>query len=164
MGVEVGVVGVVGDGSVGSGGSVGDGSVRSGGVGVGSGVPTTLPTTHSSSLPDLVLSDGIVIRYNTSVVALSGRNPKELHPGEIYIGRNQFQGGWKMSKSIWENPYPVKQHGLVESLRLFREYIRGRPDLMARLPELKGQTLACWCHKNKGGNHCHGDVLMGLME
>jgi hypothetical protein len=30
-----------------------------------------------------------------------------------------------------------------------------QPDLMARLPELKGKVLGCWCAPEA----CHGDIL-----
>ena len=35
-----------------------------------------------------------------------------------------------------------------------------RPDLLARLGELRGKRLACWCAPKS----CHGDVLAELAE
>jgi hypothetical protein len=32
------------------------------------------------------------------------------------------------------------------------------PDLLARLPELRGKVLGCWCHPEQ----CHGDTLAEL--
>lgn len=43
--------------------------------------------------------------------------------------------------------------------------MRSSPELMARLGELRGKTLGCWC-KNKGGKgkRCHGDTLVKLVK
>lgn len=71
----------------------------------------------------------------------------------LYIGRNLCMGGWKLKKSKWHNPYPVKQYGLEESLRLFEIHLR--ENLLQDIHELKGQVLGCWCKPND----CHGDLL-----
>jgi hypothetical protein len=34
------------------------------------------------------------------------------------------------------------------------------PDILARIPELKGKRLGCWCKPDA----CHGDVLIELVE
>lgn len=36
---------------------------------------------------------------------------------------------------------------------------RARATILARLPELRGKNLACWC---KPGDPCHADVLLEL--
>jgi hypothetical protein len=44
---------------------------------------------------------------------------------------------------------------------MYERYIlEERPDLVERLPELKGKILACWCTPEP----CHGDVLLSLAE
>ncbi|MBX6723654.1 MAG: DUF4326 domain-containing protein, partial [Dactylosporangium sp.] len=42
----------------------------------------------------------------------------------------------------------------------YEAWLRTRPDLMARLPELRGRVLACWCAPKP----CHGDVLARLAD
>lgn len=69
--------------------------------------------------------------------------------------------------SDWGNPYShlpnTKAQFMVESreeaIEKYREYIQTRPDLIARLHELKGKTLGCWCVPKR----CHGDILVELV-
>jgi hypothetical protein len=74
----------------------------------------------------------------------------------VYIGRRDPYGRW--SQSDWHNPYTVKKHGLGEALRLYEEGLLKNSDLRARIPELKGRALACWCKPYR----CHGDILARL--
>lgn len=70
---------------------------------------------------------------------------------DVFIGR----------PSCWGNPFYLKaaqNRGLVISR--YREWIKKQPDLLARLPELKGKRLGCYCAPLP----CHGDVLVELCE
>jgi hypothetical protein len=75
---------------------------------------------------------------------------------DVYIGR----------PSPWGNPFSHLDGTLAqfkvasrdEAVDKFREWLLANPVLMARLPELKGKVLACWCHPKR----CHGDVLAEL--
>jgi Domain of unknown function (DUF4326) len=68
---------------------------------------------------------------------------------DVYIGR----------PGIWGNPFAVgKDGGREEVIAKYEKYLRGRPDLMRRLPELRGKVLGCWCAPKA----CHGDVLARL--
>lgn len=75
---------------------------------------------------------------------------------DIYVGRG----------SIWGNPYShlhgTKAQHIVktrqEAVECYRQYILNRSDLLARLPELKGKVLGCYCKPLA----CHGDVLVEL--
>jgi hypothetical protein len=77
---------------------------------------------------------------------------KRVHgvpPGAVYIGR----------PSIWGNPFVIDQDGnRAEVVAKFREHVLRSPQLMARLHELKGKHLVCWCAPQA----CHGDVLLEL--
>jgi hypothetical protein len=78
----------------------------------------------------------------------------------VYIGRYQFWGaGRHFPKSIWHNPFLVKHYGREEAIRLYEDHVRSSPGLMARLPELRGKVLACWCAPQR----CHGSVLLRLV-
>ena len=84
-----------------------------------------------------------------------------LHDPFVYIGRFQFWGaGRHFAASIWQNPFSAKRYGREEALRLFEDYARTNPRLMARVPELRGKVLACWCAPPLA---CHGDVLLRLI-
>ena len=74
-------------------------------------------------------------------------------PYDVYIGRGRG--------SVWGNPYRMGEDGDRQTvIRKYREYLHSNPSLMAKLPELKGKTLGCWCAPEA----CHGDVLVELLE
>lgn len=78
----------------------------------------------------------------------------------VYIGRNMSFYVPGATGSKWANPFSVKRYGREECLRLYRDYILSRPELLNSLEELRGKTLGCWCHPEK----CHGDVLIELLN
>ena len=60
--------------------------------------------------------------------------------------------------SKWGNPYKVADYGRPEAVRLYKEHLRRRPELVeAARRELRGRDLACWCAP---GVECHADLLM----
>jgi len=52
----------------------------------------------------------------------------------------------------------------------YRQWIQHQPKLLARLPELRGKVLGCWCAPKGGlpgninGHICHGEVLAALAD
>lgn len=58
----------------------------------------------------------------------------------------------------WASPFTVGPDGdRSEVIARYRRYLFGeRPDLVARLDELRGKRLACWCPPKP----CHGDALV----
>jgi len=80
-------------------------------------------------------------------------NPRVVHckkaPFDTYIGR----------PGIWGNLFIIGQDGSrTDVVAKYKAWILLQPDLLARLPELKGKTLGCWCAPQA----CHGDVLVDL--
>ncbi len=80
-------------------------------------------------------------------------------PFDVYIGR----------PGPWGNPYSHLSDGTLakfvvksrdEAILKYREYVLGNDELMAKLPELKGKVLGCWCKPKS----CHGDVLAELAD
>lgn len=70
---------------------------------------------------------------------------------DVYIGRG----------SCWGNPYVIGIHGdRAEVIARYEAWIRTQPQLLARLPELKGKVLGCFCAPKA----CHGEVLIRLLE
>jgi hypothetical protein len=70
-------------------------------------------------------------------------------PYDVYIGR----------PSIWGNPFIIGEDGTrSQVIAKYRAWILEQPYLIAKLPELTGKTLGCWCKPNA----CHGDVLVEL--
>lgn len=75
----------------------------------------------------------------------------------VYIGMETWQGKIKHSQSPWGNPYHRSKYGsLQRRLDLYARHLDARPELTARLPELVGMVLCCWCAPAA----CHGDVLL----
>ena len=86
-------------------------------------------------------------------------NIRSGEPYDVYIGRANRRYG--LPQSPWANPYKIGRDGSREEvIARYEDYIRGRPDLLARLPELRGRVLACWCAPEP----CHGDVLARLAD
>ena len=68
----------------------------------------------------------------------------------VYIGR----------PSIWGNPYNIGPDGTREEvIAKYEEYVREKPELMAKIHTLSNATLGCWCKPKE----CHGDILVKLI-
>jgi hypothetical protein len=81
-----------------------------------------------------------------------GRVPE----GAYYAGR----AAPGLKQSPLHNPYPVKVHGLDQSLALYRAHLLSRPDLLelaSMVIRFAGQDMACWCDLDRP---CHVDVLL----
>ena len=74
----------------------------------------------------------------------------------IYIGdavrHTQYQ------RSPWFNPTKGRKTDHDRAIAQYRSYILERPDLLKRLPELRGKVLGCWCYPKA----CHGNILIEL--
>jgi Domain of unknown function (DUF4326) len=78
-------------------------------------------------------------------------------PYDIYIGRTYG----KLKDTGWGNPFVVGVDGdRARVIYMYKEFILGQPELLSRLHELKGKTLACWCSPLA----CHGDLLAILAD
>jgi len=77
---------------------------------------------------------------------------KHIHgipSGAVYVGRG----------SPWGNPFRVGRDGDRETVvRLYCEWVLEQPDLMARIHELRGKDLVCFCAPKL----CHAMVLREL--
>ena len=68
-------------------------------------------------------------------------------------------GGWKLPKSIWANPFTVKECGSAEiAVAKYKDWIQTQP-VIEQLETLRGKTLGCWCKPKM----CHGDALLELL-
>ncbi|HUQ90770.1 MAG TPA: DUF4326 domain-containing protein [Bryobacteraceae bacterium] len=76
---------------------------------------------------------------------------------DVYIGRAVPRSGLKAS--VWANPFVIGKDGTRgECIAKFRASLLLNPELLQKLPELKGKVLGCWCAPEA----CHGDVLSEL--
>lgn len=87
----------------------------------------------------------------------------KVEPFDIYIGR----------PSEWGNPFSHKSGTLAqfktatvdESITNYEAWLKTQPNLIKRIPELKGKTLGCWCkHPKTPLAPCHGDILAKLAD
>lgn len=83
-------------------------------------------------------------------------------PFDVYIGRRSP----KHSESVWRNPYRIGPDGTREEVIVKHwDYLHRRPELLARVEELRGKRLGCYCRlsteKEPG---CHGDNYIRVLE
>jgi uncharacterized protein DUF4326 len=74
----------------------------------------------------------------------------------VYIGDAVRHTRYR--RSPWFNPAKGRKADHDRAVKEYRSYIAGRPDLLARLPELRGKVLGCWCYPSA----CHGHILIEL--
>lgn len=69
--------------------------------------------------------------------------------GTIPVGRGTRYG----------NPFPVQTYGREDALRLFHHFLDRdeAAEYRARIPDLAGHDLACWCGPDEA---CHADTLL----
>jgi hypothetical protein len=91
-----------------------------------------------------------------TVVNLKGHRDDPDYADVVYVGRAMHRGGWHLDASPFANPFKPGPDGTREEVvEKYRAWLLGRPDLLARLPELRGRTLGCWCVPLP----CHAEVL-----
>lgn len=84
-------------------------------------------------------------------------NIRSGKPYDVLIGR----------PSTWGNPYSHLLHSKApyivrtraEAIAGYQQYLLSRPDLLARLGELEGKVLGCWCLPLA----CHGQILIRFL-
>lgn len=83
-------------------------------------------------------------------------NLKSGQEYDVYIGRPQKNQD--PAECPWGNPFEVRVYGRDKCIEMYKEWFPKQAHLMARLPELKGKRLGCFCTPN----NCHGDFLAQL--
>jgi Domain of unknown function (DUF4326) len=97
----------------------------------------------------------------TTVVTMKGHRDDPAFADVIYVGRAMARGGWQLPASPLANPFRLGSDGSREEVvARYREYLLGRADLLALLPELRGKRLGCWCAPLS----CHADVIAELAD
>jgi Domain of unknown function (DUF4326) len=102
-----------------------------------------------------------VVSGATIVVSLSGHRGDPEFADVVYVGRALYRGGWRLAASPLACPYrPGRDGTRADVVSRYREYLLGRPDLLALLPELRGKRIGCWCAPLL----CHADVIAELAD
>ena len=84
-------------------------------------------------------------------------------PNVVYIGRKHESIPDDVNTDFG-NPFnhdgSCTREGREICKQKYREYIEDKPHLKARIKDLSGQTLACWCTPEP----CHAEILLQLMH
>lgn len=103
-------------------------------------------------------------------------NEMDRYPDAVYIGGAVPRR--RMRASPFANPFRITRPsdlgpGITRHMAclMFRDYLRsserGRT-VLARLPELRGKPLACWCRRSDCSpgafKPCHGDQIVRLLN
>lgn len=73
----------------------------------------------------------------------------EIPSDAVYVGR----------PSMWGNPFKIGVDGDRDTvMQMYENQIQRSPELQAKIPELRGKDLVCWCTPEA----CHADVLLRL--
>ena len=106
-----------------------------------------------------------------SVLNVRGNNKNELETdlNFVYVGRAVQWTKWE--RPFWGNPFTVRQHGHEAAVRFSEEWLHGTAEgrrRLARLHELNGKVLGCWCVDWSGAGEpkrpCHAVVLARLVN
>jgi Domain of unknown function (DUF4326) len=127
----------------------------------------------------LNLSRAGVRRMCSAVAAMSGEEQalrlRLRHGDTVVVSYRDDRHGhlieWATERGLlvridrrtdWGNPFEIPADGdRAEVIAKFaKHYLPYKPGLLARLGELRGKALACWCAPES----CHGDVLKALSE
>ena len=80
----------------------------------------------------------------------------------IYVGRAVPSRG--LADSPFGNPYKLGRDATpadrADVIQKYRSWLLGQRELLRRLHELRGRTLACWCAPEP----CHANVLVELVD
>ncbi|GGV19589.1 hypothetical protein GCM10010495_38460 [Kitasatospora herbaricolor] len=97
----------------------------------------------------------------TTVVNLKGHLDDPDYADVVYVGRPMHRGGWHLAGSPFSCPFrPGRDGTRQEVVDRYRAWLLERPELLARLPELRGHRLGCWCVPEL----CHAQVLAELAD
>lgn len=95
------------------------------------------------------------------MVNLKGHRDDPDFADVVYVGRAMYRGGWHLPGSPLANPFrPGPDGSRAGVVARYREYLLGRPDLLALIPPLRGRRLGCWCAPEP----CHAAVIAELAD
>ncbi len=97
-------------------------------------------------------------RDRTQVVNLKGHRDDPGYADVVYVGRAMHRGGWHLPASPLASPFRPGPDGSGDQVvARYREYLLGRPDLLALL---RGRRLGCWCAPLP----CHAQVIAEIAD
>ena len=95
------------------------------------------------------------------MVNLKGHRDDPAYADVVYVGRRMHRGGWDLEGSPLANPFrPGRDGTRAEVMNKYRDYLLGRPDLVAIARKLHGKRLGCWCLPEA----CHAEVIAEIAD
>lgn len=79
---------------------------------------------------------------------------------DVYIGRPSKWGNPFTHRKLSSTLAQWQAESVEDALAKYEAWLRGQPELMASLHELRGKRLGCFCKPGP----CHGDVLARLAD
>jgi len=108
---------------------------------------------------DEMVNDNNTIPYTVVCDVRSELWKSTPNEQKMYCGRANFSHGF--AESYWHNPYKIGEDGTREEvITQYRVHLFSNPEMLRRIPELRGKLLGCWCKKD--GEACHCDTLAYL--
>ncbi|MFD7442079.1 DUF4326 domain-containing protein [Streptomyces sp. NPDC059909] len=99
--------------------------------------------------------------HRTTVVNLKGHRDDPEYADVVYVGRAVHRGGRHLDASPLAGPFrPGRDGTRDEVVEKYRAHLLQRPELLARLPALRGRRLGCWCVPER----CHAEVIAELAD
>ncbi len=91
----------------------------------------------------------LVVAQRRTTPRVLNRRVHSVPAGSVYVGR----------PSSWGNRFVIGRDGdRAAVITKYERWLHGTPHLLARLGELRGHDLVCWCAPLA----CHADVLLRL--
>lgn len=90
-------------------------------------------------------------------------------PFDVYIGRPGHFGNPFTHKPLSDTKAEFQTATVAEAIARYAEWVRTQPAVLARLPELRGKILGCWCTPrtltaSDRPYVCHGQVLAAMAD
>lgn len=74
---------------------------------------------------------------------------------DVYVGRGSPWGNPFTHKALADTKAEFQVATRVEAVQKYEDWLLQNKELLARLPELRGKVLGCWCYPLL----CHASVL-----
>lgn len=75
---------------------------------------------------------------------------------DIYVGRGSPWGNPFTHKPLADTQAQFQVSSRAEAVAKYEDWLLAQPKLMARLHELRGKVLGCWCYPLRP---CHAEIL-----
>lgn len=91
------------------------------------------------------------------------------HPYDVYIGRGSEWGNIYTHIKDRKTKAQFVVNTREEAIDMYRQWLLLQPELLNKLPQLKGKRLGCYCvtkpiFEIRKKKVCHGEILLELIS